>query len=49
MNLYSKQALITSTGFTPIERDILTIVLNDDRQYSLIQAKNLVRKFKEAF
>lgn len=44
--MYSKTALVTSTGFSVIDRDILKLVLDDNKQYSLDEAKEAIEKFK---
>lgn len=43
---FSKQALVTSQSFSAIERDILKIILDDDKQYTLSRAKRDISKFK---
>lgn len=43
---YDKAGLVTSTGFSTTQRAILKIVLDDDKEYSLDEAKNLIKKFK---
>ncbi|WP_334328441.1 hypothetical protein [Companilactobacillus sp. HBUAS59699] len=44
--MFTKDSLVKSDGFSAIDRDILKIVLVDGTQYSLIEVKNLIRKFK---
>lgn len=43
---YSKESLINSTGFSPMDRDILKIVLDDSKKYSLASANREIIKFK---
>lgn len=43
---FTKKALVTSQGFSVIERDILNIILDDDKQYTLTKAKRLIKEFK---
>lgn len=44
---FSKQGLKQNSEFNTIDRDILNIVLNDDEKYTVAQAKQLIKKFKE--
>lgn len=43
---YSKDVLIKSTGLSVMDRDILKIVLKNDRTYTMREAKKLIRNFK---
>lgn len=43
---YDKAGLVNSTGFSSIERAILNIALEDDKEYTLDEAKNKIKKFK---
>lgn len=43
---YDKAGLVNSTGFSTTQRAILNIVLADEQEYSLDEAKNLIKKFK---
>lgn len=43
---YSKESLINSTGFSPMDRDILKIVLDDSKKYLLSAANREIIKFK---
>ncbi|WP_164505131.1 hypothetical protein [Companilactobacillus hulinensis] len=43
---FTKDSLVKSDGFSAIDRDILQIVLSDGVQYSLAEAKRLIKKFK---
>ncbi|GEO64465.1 hypothetical protein [Companilactobacillus nantensis] len=43
---YSKESLVNSTGFSPMDRDILKIVLDNSKQYSLPAANQEIIKFK---
>ena len=44
---YSKSGLVKSLLFTMVESDILKLVLKDDEQVTLNQARNAIKKFKE--
>lgn len=46
IDTYSKESLVNSTGFTAMDRDILKIVLDGSKQYSLPAAKREIIKFK---
>lgn len=46
MESYSKESLVNSTGFKPMERDILKIVIDDSKKYTLRDAKREINKFK---
>lgn len=43
---YSKAALVASRGYTPIERDILTLKLVDGQTYTKAEAQKIIKKFK---
>lgn len=43
---YSKASLVKSAGFKPIERDILSLKLDDKVLYSLDEAKKIIRNTK---
>lgn len=43
---YSKAALVKSSGFKPIERDILSLKLDDKLLYSLDEAKKIIKDIK---
>ncbi|BDZ30627.1 hypothetical protein RA086_05605 [Lactiplantibacillus sp. WILCCON 0030] len=45
---YSKADLLKSTGFTKLELDILSVALNDDTEYTFNEAKQAIKKLKEA-
>ncbi|WP_047999924.1 hypothetical protein [Lactiplantibacillus herbarum] len=45
---YGKADLLRASGFTKLELDILKVALNDDQDYSVDQAKQAIKKFKEA-
>lgn len=45
---FDKADLLVASGFTKLDVDILKIALKDNQQYSLDQAKNEIKKFKEA-
>ena len=44
---YSKSGLVKSPLFTMVESDILKLVLKDDEQVTLNQARNAINKFNE--
>lgn len=46
---FTKQALISSPKFSVIERDILKLALDDDKEYTIADVQKAVRKFKEGF
>jgi len=41
---YDKAGLVNSTGFSTTERAILNVVLNNDQNYTLDEAKNQIKK-----
>lgn len=43
---YTKDSLVNSAGFKPIERDILSLKLDDKALYSLDEAKKIIRNTK---
>lgn len=43
---YSKTSLVKSAGFKPIERDILSLKLDDEVLYSLDEAKKIIKETK---
>ena len=45
--IYAKSGLAGSSLFTRTERDILEIVLEDGKTYTVDQAKAEIKKFKE--
>ncbi|WP_240326243.1 hypothetical protein [Lactobacillus johnsonii] len=46
---FTKKALILSKKFTPIERDILKLVLDDDKEYTIAEVQKAVENFKEGY
>ncbi|CCI81989.1 hypothetical protein [Lactobacillus hominis] len=44
---FTKQALVTSSNFNGVERDILKIVLDENKEYSLTEVDKELKKFKE--
>lgn len=46
---FTKKALISSNRFTTIERDILKLVLDDDKEYTIADVQNAIEKFKEGY
>ena len=45
----TKQALISSPKFSVIERDILKLALDDDKEYTIAEVQKAIDKFKEGF
>ena len=45
-NKFSKTALVNSTGFKPIERDMLSLKLVDGQTYTKTEAKKIIKEFK---
>ncbi|QNQ80783.1 hypothetical protein [Lactobacillus sp. PV034] len=43
---YSKENLVNSSVFTITERDILKIVLDNSKTYTLDEAKKAIKNFK---
>lgn len=46
---FTKKALVSNKEFSPIERDVLKLALNDDKEYTIAEVKEAVEKFKEGF
>lgn len=46
---FTKQALISSPKFSVIERDILKLALDDDKEYTIAEVQKAIDKFKEEF
>ena len=46
---FTKKALISSNKFTTIERDILKLVLDDDKEYTIADVQNAIENFKEGY
>lgn len=46
---FTKKALISSNKFTPIERDVLKLVLDDDKEYTIADLNKAVEQFKEGY
>ncbi|MEN2515925.1 hypothetical protein [Lactobacillus johnsonii] len=46
---FTKKALISSNKFTPIERDVLKLVLDDDKEYTIAEVQKAVENFKEGY
>lgn len=46
---FTKQALISSPKFSIIERDILKLALDDDKEYTIAEVQKAIDKFKEGF
>jgi len=43
---FSKASLVKSQGFTPIERDILSLRLNDSETYTKKEVSKIIKDFK---
>ncbi|WP_270515534.1 hypothetical protein [Lactobacillus johnsonii] len=46
---FTKKALISSNKFNPIERDVLKLVLDDDKEYTIAEVQKAVENFKEEY
>lgn len=46
---FTKKALISSNMFAPIERDVLKLVLDDDKEYTIAEVQKAVENFKEGY
>ncbi|WP_171021312.1 hypothetical protein [Lactobacillus gasseri] len=46
---FTKKALISSDKFTIIERDILKLVLDDEKEYTIAEVQKAVQNFKEGY
>lgn len=46
---FTKKALISSNKFTTIERDILKLVLDDEKEYTIAEVQKAVQNFKEGY
>ena len=46
---FTKKALISSNKFTTIERDVLRLVLDDDKEYTIAEVQKAVENFKEGY
>lgn len=46
---FTKKALISSDKFTTIERDILKLVLDDEKEYTIAEVQKAVQNFKEGY
>lgn len=46
---FTKQALISSPKFSVIERDILKLALDNDKEYTIAEVQKAVEKFKEGY
>lgn len=44
---YSKSALLKSSLFSVVEKDMLKLAMGDTEQVTLKQARNVIKKFKE--
>lgn len=42
---YTKQQIVTSNQFAPVEHDILSVLLKDDETYTLEQARAVLDTF----
>lgn len=43
---FPKRQFLKAANFTLVERDILAVVLKDDKQYTLDEVQKLLRDFK---
>lgn len=43
---FSKDVLVHSAGFKPIERDILSLKLEDGKTYSKTEVTKIIKQFK---
>lgn len=43
---YSKDALLMSKMFTPVERDILKLSLNENKTYTITEVNKAITDFK---
>ncbi|MBT9671757.1 hypothetical protein [Secundilactobacillus kimchicus] len=43
---FSKASLVMSKGFKPIERDILSLKLEDGKTYSRVEAEKIIKETK---
>lgn len=43
---FSKASLVNSNGFKPIERDILSLKLEDGKTYSKTEVTKIIKQFK---
>ena len=46
---FTKQALISSPKFSVIERDILKLALDDDKEYTIAEVQKAVENFKDGY
>ena len=46
---FTKKAFISRFQFSPIEKDVLKLALDDDKEYTIAEAKAAVEKFKEGY
>lgn len=46
---FTKLGLTSGSDFTTTDKDIMNIVLDDDKQYTLAEVKQAIQKFKEGF
>ena len=44
---FSKQQFLKSANFTRIEKDVLSAILEDDKQYTIEQVKKMLEDFKK--
>lgn len=44
---FSKQQILKSKNFSHIEKDVLSVILKDDAQYTLEQVKKMLSDFKK--
>ena len=46
-NKYSKQLLLNSKSFSGIEKDLLSVLLEDKKEYTMNECINILKKEKE--
>lgn len=46
MTSFTKESLVNSKGFKPIERDILSLKLDSNKQYTKEEAEKVIENFK---
>jgi len=42
---FTKQQFLKSANFTPVQKDVLRVILKDDGRYTLDQVKKLVEDY----
>lgn len=44
---FAKKQFLKATNFSRVERDVLAVILDDDKQYTLDQVQKLLDDFKK--